>query len=195
MLLVVILTEFRGSASLTLFEDAVEIADIVEPAGIAHLYDGHSAVGQQTRGIPQAHVNNVFGNALPRTNLEETAEGCRGHRGQFRQGIQTDFLAEICIDILLDTPHPAAVDHIFGTCKSAGGKQMIVGRLRQFIEELKELHHTVETRFHVHQFIEAPIDVHDGFHIESDARGGMLEHEGDGLQKRLGKQRFRKETL
>ena len=129
MLLVVILTEFRGRTSFTLLEDTVEIADVVEAAGVAHFDDGHGTVGKETRSIAQTHIDDVLGYAFSRTELEETAEGSGCHRGQFCKGAQTDFLTEIPVDVLFHTPYPPAVNHIFGACKGTGGKQMIVGRL------------------------------------------------------------------
>lgn len=44
-------TELGGGAVLTLSEDTVEIADVVEAAMVAYFDDGHGAICQQTGSV------------------------------------------------------------------------------------------------------------------------------------------------
>lgn len=181
MFFVVVLAEFRGCTTLAFLENTVEVRDVVEATGVANLDNGHGTVGKQARSVAQTYVDDVFGYALSRAKFEESAESRRRHRCQFRQGIQADFLAEILVDVLLYPTNPAAIHHVFRAREGAGGKQMILVALGKFIEQFEEFHHTIESRLHVHQLIEAAIDVHDGSHIKPYARGGVLKHQVDGL--------------
>ena len=50
--------------------------------------------------------------------------------------------------------------------ESAGGEQLIVGADGEFLHQVHEFHHAVETWLHIDEFVELIINSHDGLHSE-----------------------------
>lgn len=63
----VVLTELFRGAPFSLFEDAVEVGEVVEATVVADLADGVGGVDQQAGGIAQADVDDVVGDGLTGT--------------------------------------------------------------------------------------------------------------------------------
>ena len=98
----VILAENGGRATLLLLEDAVEITDIVEAAGITNLCHTMRTVHQHSGGMPQADVYRVFRHRLVGMKVEEATESRRRHACQACQIVEADFPLEILVDIFLN---------------------------------------------------------------------------------------------
>ena len=63
----VVLTELFRGAPFSLFEDAVEVGEVVEATVVADLADGVGGINQQAGGIAQADVDDVVGDGLTGT--------------------------------------------------------------------------------------------------------------------------------
>ena len=72
--LVVVVAELGGAHALALAEDAVEVAQVVEPAAVAYLGDRVGAVDELSAGIAQTEVDDVIAEGSACMELEEPAE-------------------------------------------------------------------------------------------------------------------------
>ena len=71
----VVFAEFRGATALTLLENAVEIAEVVEAAAEGNLCYGMGTVDQHAAGKAQSVVDDILAEVAPGMQFEETAEG------------------------------------------------------------------------------------------------------------------------
>ena len=106
-MMLVNLTEYLGSVYLFLLEDTVEVGDVVEAAGVA--YFGYRSCGahKHLRRVTQAHIYHIVGDRSPCAQLEEAAEGCRGHSGKVGEVAEADVFLIMLVDVvlhLLDAP-------------------------------------------------------------------------------------------
>ena len=65
MFLVVILPELRGVAIFFLFEDAVEIAQVIESAVETNFWNAPACIDEHSRSSAQPDVDNVVGEVAP----------------------------------------------------------------------------------------------------------------------------------
>ena len=80
----IILPELRWRAVLFLFEDTIEVTEVVKPTGIADLSNTLGSVHQHPTGIAQPKVNDILTEIPACMQLEETAERRRAHPGNPR---------------------------------------------------------------------------------------------------------------
>ena len=105
----VILSEFRRTAFLFLLEDAVEIAEVVEPAMEANFRDAHRRVDQHSRRRSKSHVDNVVGEVSPRVQFEKPAEGAWTHPRNVGQLRQPYFVHVVFADEVFHLQYPPTI--------------------------------------------------------------------------------------
>ena len=105
----IILTELGGATALTLAEDAVEVAQVVETATITYLGNRICAVDKLTAGIAQSQINNVIAEVATCMELEEAAERRGAHACDICQLRQADLVFIMVADKTLHLLDAAAV--------------------------------------------------------------------------------------
>ena len=79
--LVVVFAKGRRRATFFLFENSVEIADVIKTAVVANFGNAGGGVYEVAGRIAKAGVNDVVRNGLPGLCSEVSAEGCWCHSG------------------------------------------------------------------------------------------------------------------
>lgn len=75
--------EFAGCAILGLFEDPVEVGDVVESTVITDLADALFGFDEPTGRITDARVVDIIDKSLPGSAFDEAIERYRAHIDQF----------------------------------------------------------------------------------------------------------------
>lgn len=184
----VVVAEGRGGATLLLLEDAVEVADVVESALVAYLRHVDSAVHQEARGMAEPNVDDVVGDGLARPHPEETAEGGRRHAGDVGEGLKPDFLLEVLVDVFLHPPYPLALGRVLDVGEGLAGKQVVVGLEGEFVQNLQQAQHAVESRLRIGDVRQLAIKFHNGRQLEGNSSLGILEHRPEAAELVLGKE-------
>ena len=66
----IVLSELRGTTTLALLEDTVEVAEIIETTTETDLGNGVRAVDEHSAGIAQTEVNDILAEIATRVELE-----------------------------------------------------------------------------------------------------------------------------
>ena len=191
----VILAENGGRTPLLLLEDTVEIADIVEAAGVTNLCYAMRTVHQHSGGMPQADVYRVFRHRLVRVKVKEAAESRRRHACQTGQIVEADLPLEILIDILLHLAHPAAVVSVRHAGEALARQQMIILLDAQLVEQIQKRQDASEPWLRVSQTHQLGIHGHDGVRSVGDTQLGVLHHLLDGTHGVLGQELLAQQIL
>ena len=77
------LPELPGRAAFFLFENAVEIRNIVEPAVVSHFCNRIRGIDQYAARMTQADFGEAVNKSISRSLPEETTEGNVGHIREF----------------------------------------------------------------------------------------------------------------
>ena len=117
----IILTEFRGTTTLLLTENTIEVAQVVEAAAVANLCYRMGAVDEHPARIAQSHVDDIIRQVTARVQFEEAAEGTGTHTRDIGHIIQADLVHIVLIDIVLHLQHPSAVAGHLHLRIAAGG--------------------------------------------------------------------------
>ena len=131
--LMVLLAEFCGVATLTLTEQAVEIAQRVETAVVAYLRYRLTGVNQTTGSIAQTDVDNILGEVLAGVMFEESAEGRWRHAHQTAQHIKTEIIDIVFADVMLDLQDAARLVINLNLGIRRGRQLAGIGELRQLV--------------------------------------------------------------
>ena len=178
----VVFPEFLGRAALLLLEDAVEVGQVVEPALVANLGDGHGGIDQHAGCVADADVDDIVGQGLPGAQLEEAAERSGGHADHFGHLFQTDFLLVVGIDVFLDLLDSAAVEYRFDLGEGGTGEGACLFHVeRQFVQDGEELDEGIEPLF-LCQRVELVVHFHDGSHGEAQSVLRLGKHLLNGFQ-------------
>lgn len=171
----VVVAEGCRRTAFLLLEDAVEVADIIEAAAEAYLSHTGMCIDKQSGCIAQAGIDDVVADGLSCAGTEETAEGCRGHSGNVGECLQTNLALEVLVDVLFHSTHSAALGCVLHIGKRLTCQQMVVVLQREFIENLEQSNHPVETVLDRSHARYLSIDFHNGRKLEGNASLGILE--------------------
>ena len=131
--------------------------------------------------MSDADINDVFLYGLACAQLEETAECRRRHASKVGKRLESHFLLEVGIDIFLDSPYTSALGRYLHVGKRAARQFATFGIVRQFVEDLKQLDHSIEPWLCLGDLIKACVDAHDGREAECNAALCILEQLLDAL--------------
>ena len=174
--LMVVFTEFRGTTTLALLENPVEIAEIIEAATETDLRDGMCTINEHPTGIAQSLIDNIFAEVTTRMEFEEATEGRRTHASDISQLWQTDLITVVLVDKVLHLLHATAVTrHLYlgETARSQGSGALALG---EFVEDGQELGEGIEAVLDTAESIDHLIDSHDGLHRETESLLGFYHH-------------------
>src|SRR5450631_3510408 len=128
-----IFPEFLGGAILFLFENPVEVGDIVEPAVVGYFRNGMGRIDQHPGCMAQPDLIQAVDEGVSRSFFDEAAEGYFRHTHQFGYLTQADRLIITVIHILERLLQaPAVVCEMFvrersvGQCPHVPGNGQIV---------------------------------------------------------------------
>ena len=164
----VVFAEFRGATALTLLENAIEIAEVVEAAAEGNLCYGMGAVDQHAAGKAQSVVDDILAEVAPGMQFEETAEGRGAHACDIGYLREAYILAVMLVDEALDFLDAAAVAGDLHLGK-AGRSQRTGLELRQLVENREELGKGVKAVLETTQGIDHLIDADNGLHRETES--------------------------
>ena len=105
----VILTEFRRTATLLLLKDTVEIAEVVKPATVTYFRYRMGAVDQHPTGVAKTQVNDIVTEITSCMQFEEPAEGTGTHSGKTGYIRKTYLILIILVDVVLYLEDSSAV--------------------------------------------------------------------------------------
>ena len=165
----VVFAKFGGTAALTLLEDAIEIAEVVEATAITNLGNGTIAVDQLTTGVAQTEVDDVLAEVAARVELEEAAERRGTHAGDISKLGEADLITVVGVDEGLHLMHTTAVAGHLDLGEACGGERTGTLAARQLVEDGEELHEGVEPVLDAAERVELTIDLHNGVEGEAEA--------------------------
>ena len=80
---IIVFPEFFWSASFFLFEDSVEVGNIIKPAMISHFCNRMGGFDQYAAGMAKSDFSEAVYKSIPRALAEKTTEGNIRHVRQF----------------------------------------------------------------------------------------------------------------
>ncbi len=178
-MVLVVFAEFLRGATLFLFEDAVEVAHIVEAAGIAYLRYGVGAVDKRPCGEAEAHVDDIVRHKLARSELEKTAESRRRHIGEVGELTERDFVPVIVYDITLNFAYAPRVGSCSHPGKGSGGEGGVFVARGKLMKHGEQLYEPVKVALHSHKALQPMKDVHDAMLREGEPQTRAVEHVAD----------------
>ena len=105
----IVFAKLRWRTSFLALEDTVEVAQVVETALKGNLRNAPAGVYQQSGGIAQTDVDDVFGEIAPCMVCEEATEGTWTHAGNVRQLRQANLVLIVLVDEVFHFQYPPAV--------------------------------------------------------------------------------------
>ena len=179
--LLVLLAELRRVAPLTATEQSVEVAEVVEPAAPAYLADAVGGVHQSAGSQSQSDVDDVLAEVLSRAQLEEAAEGRGRHADEVGQLFQSQGVADVRIDEVLDLQDAARLATHVDLGERRRRQLVGIVELGQLVQDGQEFLCHVELVGHRRQACQPVIDSHDGRHGEGQSALGAHHHIVDRL--------------
>ena len=105
----IVFPEFGGATALALLENAVEVAEVIEAAGVGDLGNRMGTVDQHSRCIPQTMVDDILTKVTARVEFEESTVSRGAHAGNVGYLSETDILFIMLIDVVTHFLHPTTV--------------------------------------------------------------------------------------
>ena len=135
-----------------------------------------STVYQHSTGIAQTQFDNIVTEVTTRMQFEETTESARAHTGKTSNIGETDFVAIMGIDIVLDFQYPTAVTGYLDLGITACSKRTSPGAKREFVEDTEELRKRIKSVLDRAEFAEHRIDLHNSIHGKAESFLGFVHH-------------------
>ena len=163
------------------FEDAVEIRQIVESAGIADLRDVGGGVHKGSGRVAEPYINQIGGQSLACAEPEEAAERARAHPHEACQLREGHLLGVMLVDIFLDLHHPTA----FGVSRRVGERaagQFFGVAAGKDVKQLEAAHELHEAVFLVDHGVDLGICLHDGAERKRKSMARPVQHPPDACE-------------
>lgn len=189
--LVVCVAILCGGIPFALFEEAVEVAHIVEAGVVADFNHGKAGIDEESGRISEPMVDDIFADGFVGAQAEKAAERRGGHAYEFGQIFKAYFFFEVLMDILHGESDSLTVGRYGRVGKFLAGESVSPVVATERMENAEKQNVAFEAGSHLRHPVEIFLDETDGFLRETDSPLPVSQHLPYGAEGLIGQHGIR----